>query len=465
MSENFDPEIIARHAAALPRYTSYPTANHFTGEVGPADYRAWLPGLDAAAPISLYLHIPFCQQLCWYCACNTKATRRYEPVTEYLALLDTEIAAVAALLHARPEIAHLHWGGGSPDILHARDILRLGDALRGRFNLRPDAEFAVEVDPRLLKAEQADSFARIGVNRVSIGVQDFDPSVQDAIGRHQGYDVTRAAIDSFRDRGVRSINVDLVYGLPRQTEDSVARTLEQVLTLAPDRIAIFGYAHLPQRMRHQQLIDQNELPGATHRFAQSNRLASILSEAGYVQLGLDHFARGDDPLARKPLARNFQGYTTDSADVLIGLGRLGHRQVAARLRAERHGDRRIRASAGTARAGDRARLGVEPRGPDQGLCDRAIDVRLHIFIRRRGHALRQCGPRFAGRSGVRHRRRSRWVHRAYPRRFPPYPARSSVRSEHLCPVRCASRPRKQAYAARALGLARFTSRAAFPLSP
>ena len=320
MSENFDPEIIARHAAALPRYTSYPTANHFTGEVGPADYRAWLPGLDAAAPISLYLHIPFCQQLCWYCACNTKATRRYEPVTEYLALLDTEIAAVAALLHARPEIAHLHWGGGSPDILNARDILRLGDALRGRFNLRPDAEFAVEVDPRLLKAEQADSFARIGVNRVSIGVQDFDPSVQDAIGRHQGYDVTRAAIDSFRDRGVRSINVDLVYGLPRQTEDSVARTLEQVLTLAPDRIAIFGYAHLPQRMRHQQLIDQNELPGATHRFAQSNRLASILSEAGYVQLGLDHFARGDDPLARKPLARNFQGYTTDSADVLIGLG-------------------------------------------------------------------------------------------------------------------------------------------------
>jgi oxygen-independent coproporphyrinogen-3 oxidase len=314
------PDLVKRHAAPLPRYTSYPTANRFTGDIGPAHYRDWLAQLAAGSTLSLYLHIPYCRELCWYCGCSTKAVRRYEPVAAYVDLLAREIRSLAALAPRPHRVAHIHWGGGSPDILADHDIARLSDTLRRCFAVAKDAEFAVEIDPRLLSAKLADAFAAAGVNRISIGVQDFDPTVQKAIGREQSYDVTLRAVELFRARGIGSINIDLVYGLPHQSEASVARTIEQVLTLAPDRIAIFGYAHLPARLKHQRLIDEKALPGPLERFAQARRLEQILTGAGFDKIGLDHFARSTDSLARKPVARNFQGYTTDHADALLAFG-------------------------------------------------------------------------------------------------------------------------------------------------
>ena len=314
------PDLIKRYAAPLPRYTSYPTANHFSAKVTAETYGGWLAALPANAALSLYLHIPFCQELCWYCGCSTKAVQRYEPVADYMVPLATEIETISRLVPRQHRVTHIHWGGGSPDILKPADIVRVGTALREKFSITPDAELAVEVDPRLLSADQAQAFADIGINRVSIGVQDFDDAVQRAIGRMQSYETTLNAVELFRKRGIPSVNIDLVYGLPHQTDASVARTLEQVLTLAPDRIAIFGYAHLPDRLKHQRLIDEAALPGAVERFEQSRKLAAMLIDAGYTQLGLDHFARGNDSLATKTIARNFQGYTTDSADALIGIG-------------------------------------------------------------------------------------------------------------------------------------------------
>lgn len=313
-------DLIARHAAPLPRYTSYPTANHFSGEIGASEYGSWLAELPEAAALSLYLHIPYCRELCWYCGCSTKAIRRYDPVARYVDVITAEMDAIALRVPTGHRTTHIHFGGGSPDILLPTDIRRIGETLHRRYHIAQNAEIAVEIDPRLLDAPRADAFADVGVNRVSIGVQDFDEAVQRAIGRMQNFATTRHAVDLFRARGVGSINIDLVYGLPHQTEASVERTIAQVLDLDPDRIAIFGYAHLPSRLKHQRLIDDAALPGAAARFAQSSRLAAILTGHGYVQIGLDHFARTEDALAAAPLARNFQGYTTDQADALIGFG-------------------------------------------------------------------------------------------------------------------------------------------------
>lgn len=313
-------DLIRRYATPLPRYTSYPTANHFSAAVGPGHHRRWIEGLPQAASLSLYVHIPFCHELCWYCGCNTKATRRYQPVRRYLTTLFNEIDAVSAQVPRSHSVSHIHWGGGSPNILAPEDIERLAAALRRCFDVALDAEFAVEIDPRLLNGEQADAFARAGVNRISLGVQDFDPVVQGAIGRIQSFEQTAGVVDQFRRCGIGSINIDLVYGLPHQTEASVARTIAQALSLEPDRLAIFGYAHLPSRLKHQRLIDESALPGPVERFRQARLLARLLTEAGYVEIGLDHYARPADGLARQPLARNFQGYTTDRSDALIGLG-------------------------------------------------------------------------------------------------------------------------------------------------
>lgn len=312
--------LVSRHVASLPRYTSYPTANHFNSTIGPADYKSWLAEIGSDVGLSLYVHIPFCEALCWYCACSTKATRRYEPVAEYLEAVETEMLSVSELIPRRHRLTHLHWGGGSPDILSARDIRKLGVLLNNCFEVPPGIEFAVEVDPRLMTPEKADSLVEIGVNRVSIGVQDFDPVVQKAIGREQSYETTSRAVDLFRDRDIRSVNVDLVYGLPQQTERSLDRTVQQVFELSPDRIAVFGYAHLPHRQHNQKLIDASAIPGPSQRYSMARRLAESIEQAGYKPLGLDHFARPDDSLATSRLRRNFQGYTTDRADVAIGLG-------------------------------------------------------------------------------------------------------------------------------------------------
>lgn len=313
------PDVVRRYAAPVPRYTSYPTANHFK-PLDSADQRRWLSIIPEGANISLYVHIPFCHTLCWYCACTTKMTRRPEPVQRYMKALEAEIRHIAAQLPAGHRITHMHWGGGSPSLLDPASIRRLGGALRNAFNFADGMELAVEVDPREMIPEQVDAFAEIGVNRVSLGVQDFNQKVQDAINRQQSFELTRDIIDQFRARGVRSVNIDLVYGLPHQTVESVKETIAQVLTLAPDRIAIFGYAHLPSRVTHQRLIDESALPGIDERYAQSYALAHAVTHHGYRAIGLDHFARAGDTMAEQPVTRNFQGYTTDAADVLIGLG-------------------------------------------------------------------------------------------------------------------------------------------------
>jgi len=315
------PETLKRYASPVPRYTSYPTAPHFSDDIGANAYRSWLAALPAGERVSVYMHVPYCDQLCWYCGCNTKATQKYEPVSNYVDVLLGEFELVRAALAVERRIAdHIHFGGGSPSILSARDILRIGAALKDLVEFSPGMEFAVEVDPRSISEDRIAAFARAGVNRLSVGVQDFAPEVQAAINRVQSFDTTRDVISGFRRHGVNSVNIDLVYGLPHQTRESVARTIEQVIELSPDRVALFGYAHLPQRLTHQRLIPEDALPNMTERFAQANRAGSLLVKAGYVRIGLDHFARPGDRLACGEVRRNFQGYTTDDAGTLIALG-------------------------------------------------------------------------------------------------------------------------------------------------
>ncbi len=313
------PEFLQRYAAPVPRYTSYPTAPHFTA-IGPDTCAGWLRDAAPGSALSIYAHIPFCNRLCWYCGCTTKATQQYKPVAEYMTALLEEISTVGRLLPPGCRTVHVHWGGGSPSILVPEDIRILADAIAATFNQAAEAEFAVEVDPRHIDGERVAAFAAAGVSRVSVGVQDFNPEVQRAINREQTVEMTRSVVEMFRAAGVRGVNVDLVYGLPHQTADSVERTMDEVLALAPDRIALFGYAHLPSRLPHQRLIPDATLPGIADRFAQATRAAGQLVAAGYLRVGLDHFALPGDPLARGPLHRNFQGYTTDAADALLGLG-------------------------------------------------------------------------------------------------------------------------------------------------
>lgn len=313
-------DLAKRYAAPVPRYTSYPTTPHFSTGIGHLHTIAWLSGLPERANLSLYVHIPFCASLCWYCGCNTNVANRYATVSRYLDALMSEIANVGGIVPPEHQVSHVHWGGGSPSHLAPADIARLAEGIRTSFRVRDDAQFAVEIDPRELDPERARAFNEAGVNRASIGVQDFDPAVQAAINRRQSHETTRHAVAMLRDQGISSINIDLVYGLPYQTRASVARTLDQVVALEPDRIAIFGYAHLPDRIRHQRLIDEKTLAGPADRLGQANRLARKLCELGYARVGLDHFARPEDELAKGSVRRNFQGYTTDTADALIGFG-------------------------------------------------------------------------------------------------------------------------------------------------
>lgn len=327
-----------RYAAPVPRYTSYPTAPHFNESIGARESAAWISSLEANAALSLYAHIPFCRSLCWYCGCATTVANSPEPVAAYLASLKAEMEHVAALVPAEHHVRHIHWGGGSPNTMSPDEIGDLAGLTRSLFHIDPDAEFAVEIDPRYMDEPRAAAFRRAGVNRVSIGVQDFEAGVQAAINRHQPYELTRDVVESLRNAGIASINVDLVYGLPGQTQASVARTLDLVLSLEPDRLAVFGYAHLPERIRHQRLIDSNALAGPAGRLGQANRIARKLLASGYVRIGLDHFAKPTDHLASGRISRNFQGYTTDTADALIAFGSSaisrfpqGYAQNAARI--------------------------------------------------------------------------------------------------------------------------------------
>ncbi|MGH6719419.1 MAG: oxygen-independent coproporphyrinogen III oxidase [Alphaproteobacteria bacterium] len=315
---------IARYNLPVPRYTSYPTAPHFGPAVTTEVYRRWLAGLARAGSLSLYVHVPFCARLCWFCGCHTRVINAYEPVAEYVGVVLDEARAVAAAIGAAPPVRHVHWGGGTPSNLRDHDVLRLADGLHRAFPFAADAEFAVEIDPRTLTAETVTALAAAGVNRASLGVQDFDPSVQAAINRHQTYAMTATAVEALRRRGIRRVNIDLMYGLPGQTVAGIERTVDQAVTLSPDRLALFGYAHVPWLKKHQRLIDESRLPDGGARFRQAVVAAERLVGHGYVAIGLDHFARPDDALAiaarNGGLRRNFQGYTTDAADALIGLG-------------------------------------------------------------------------------------------------------------------------------------------------
>ncbi|MGF1631351.1 MAG: oxygen-independent coproporphyrinogen III oxidase [Kiloniellaceae bacterium] len=310
--------------AQAPRYTSYPTAPHFNAEVDGAVYRQWLEALPAAEPLSLYLHVPFCHQLCWYCGCHTAVANGYRRIAAYVALLQQEIALLAGVLGEGRPVSGLHWGGGTPSILSAEDFTAVMAQLRAAFDFRPDAELAIEIDPRHLTAEKAAALAAAGINRASLGVQDFNPHVQESINRIQPFEQTAAAARLLRDAGIAALNFDLMYGLPHQSLADVKRTAALAADLRPDRVSVFGYAHVPWMKKHQQMIDEAALPGAEARLAQAEAAERVLLLRGYRAVGLDHFALPDDPLFRHAgagrLRRNFQGYTTDQAAVLLGLG-------------------------------------------------------------------------------------------------------------------------------------------------
>ena len=311
-------------AQPVPRYTSYPTAPHFNADITPERHADWLRQAGAAGgPASVYLHVPFCRSMCHYCGCNTRVSRRDDPIRDYARVLGDEIS-LAASLTGRMRIAHLHWGGGTPNLLPADSFEMLVEALHADFDLAPGLEHAIELDPRHVDEENVRLLARLGVNRASLGVQDLHPAVQVAIGRIQPYEKVRGAAERLRAAGIAALNFDVMYGLPFQTEDTIRRTAEQVAALAPDRIALFGYAHVPWMKKHQRLIDETALPDAAQRMVLARAARRVLVEAGYVEIGIDHFALpGDDmstALRAGALRRNFQGYTTDAAETLIGLG-------------------------------------------------------------------------------------------------------------------------------------------------
>jgi oxygen-independent coproporphyrinogen-3 oxidase len=317
-------ELAAKYDLMVPRYTSYPTAPHFNQSVDGDTYLRWLGEIDPKTPLSLYFHIPFCDEMCWFCGCYTKIVKRYEPVADYLDLMLDEIALVAAALPSRFTASHLHWGGGSPTMLIGDDWQRTMDAIRKHVDIAADAEVAVEMDPRTATEDYVKALAAAGVNRASIGVQDYDDAVQKAINRIQPFAVTERVIGWLRAGGVTHVNMDLMYGLPHQTLAKVERMVELTAGLGPARIALFGYAHVPWMKSHQKMIDEDALPNAAERWRQFELASARLVELGYVKIGLDHFALpGDDmaeALKNKSLHRNFQGYTTDPAGALLGFG-------------------------------------------------------------------------------------------------------------------------------------------------
>ncbi len=317
-------ELVDRYDGRAPRYTSYPTAVQFTPAVDTATYRRWLTALQPDEPVSVYVHVPFCGRLCWYCGCNTRAVTKHAPISDYVNLLLSELRALADALPARLPLTAIHLGGGTPNMLTPREMATLFGALRTEFAVTDDAEIAAELDPATLTRAWVQAAGRQGLNRASLGVQILDPEVQAAVNRHETFDQIAAAVGWLREAGVSSVNLDLMYGLPHQTVDNTLETVDAVLDLRPERIALFGYAHVPWMKAHQKLIPESALPGGVERLAQAEAAAERLMGAGYVRIGLDHFALPEDALAEALTAggvhRNFQGYTTDAATTLLGLG-------------------------------------------------------------------------------------------------------------------------------------------------
>lgn len=318
------PALIAHYDRPAPRYTSYPTAPHFTAQLDGGDRARLLSALGRDDAVSLYIHLPFCDTLCHYCGCFTKVVNSYDPVADYLGYLNREIDLAASALSARPRVTMLHFGGGTPNMISPRDLTALLDKLRTVFRFEDTTEIALELDPRILNNDMIAAMADAGVNRVSLGAQDFQPDVQQAVNRIQPFDMVRGHVDALRAHGITRINFDLMYGLPLQTLDGIADNVDKTLQLGPDRVALFGYAHVPWMRPHQKLLEKYDRPDALQRYDMFETAAAGLAGGGYKAIGIDHFARADDDMSRalqsRTLRRNFQGYTVDAADVLIGFG-------------------------------------------------------------------------------------------------------------------------------------------------
>ncbi len=323
------PELIRRFDVSGPRYTSYPTADRFVEAFGEADYRDALAHRRlgsslAAQPLSLYVHLPFCESLCYYCACNKIITKHHERAAPYLGYIERELGLHLRHLGEGQPVSQLHFGGGTPTFLSDAELEGLMAMLRGRFAFAPKGEYSIEIDPRTISAERLAVIRGLGFNRLSFGVQDFDPEVQKAVHRVQPAEQVFALVAAARRIGFDSVNVDLIYGLPKQTPESFDRTLAQVAELRPDRIALYGYAHLPERFKSQRRIHTSDLPQAGGKIAMLARSIAAFERAGYVYIGMDHFALPGDSLAvakrQGRLHRNFQGYSTQPDCDLIALG-------------------------------------------------------------------------------------------------------------------------------------------------
>jgi oxygen-independent coproporphyrinogen III oxidase len=326
MNTLFRPDLLERYNANGPRYTSYPTAVQFTDSFDTTHYRRAAIEGDPQAALSLYFHIPFCDTVCFYCGCNKIATKNRAHARPYLDRMKRELAMQAALVDATRPVTQLHWGGGTPTFLSHAEMRELMQATAEHFTLAPDdrAEYSIEVDPREASAETIALLRELGFNRLSLGVQDFDERVQRAINRIQPRELTETVLSAARRRGFKSVSVDLIYGLPHQSVESFTRTLDAIIEMKPDRVSVFGYAHMPALFKMQRQIDETALPSPAVRLAILERVIERMSDAGYIYIGMDHFALPDDELARAfaagTLQRNFQGYSTHAETDLIGIG-------------------------------------------------------------------------------------------------------------------------------------------------
>ena len=309
---------------AVPRYTSYPPATKFHDGITDHNWADWLAALKPSPSLSIYVHIPFCRSMCWYCGCNTTIPNKDSRIERYLEALHVEIGRKAAISPETGIVRHIHFGGGSPDMLSSERFGAIMGRIRDNFEIAPDAQIAVELDPRGLTPELAMSMAQCGVNRASLGVQDLSDEVQKLINRIQPLETVKAAVSNLRNAGIDAINMDIMYGLPAQTIERVEETARAVSELLPNRLAVFGYAHVPWFKKHQKAIPEDRLPNSEQRFEQMQAASSVLLASGYRAIGFDHFALPVDGLTRASqtgeLRRNFQGYTDDNYDALIGLG-------------------------------------------------------------------------------------------------------------------------------------------------
>ncbi len=315
--------LISKYDIRVPRYTSYPTSPHFINGTNEPLFINKLAQISDE-PISLYLHIPFCKEICSFCACHTQISRKSSTISSYALDLTNEIKQIHSHINGKAKVQHIHFGGGSPTILSTQDIELIFNCLQDNFSILGNATVATEIDARTCSEDYIKTMASYGINRASLGIQDFNPKVQQAINRHQSFEMTQNVVNQLRENGINDINFDLVYGLPYQGEEELLYTVEKSTELQPNRYAIFGYAHVPWMKKHQQVIDETTLPNAELRWKECELISKTIAEHGYNPIGIDHYAKDDDILYKSlknhSLNRNFQGYTSDNSSNLIGLG-------------------------------------------------------------------------------------------------------------------------------------------------